>query len=213
MSSLERPADEAANLITHGLGLILSLGASFFLMQSVALPDSSPRVVLACGIYSLSLVTLYSASTLSHAFHDIKLRSFFRTFDQASIFFMIAGSFTPFAVVFLNHGRWWMLLAAMWVLAFAGAAFVLRRREMSRKDKLTYCALGWLALLSFRELYHVAPLNVTVLLVAGCLFYSFGGIFLALGKKIKYCHALWHLFVLAGSACHYAGILAYAAAP
>lgn len=213
MSSLERPADEAANLITHGLGLLLSLGASFFLMHSVALPDSSPRVVLACGVYSLSLVTLYSASTLSHAFHDIKRRSFFRTFDQASIFFMIAGSFTPFAVVFLNHGRWWMLLAAMWALAFAGAAFVLRRREMSRKDKLAYCALGWLALVSFRELYHVAPLNVTVLLVAGCLCYSFGGIFLSLGKKVRYCHALWHLFVLAGSACHYAGILAYAAAP
>jgi hemolysin III len=213
LSSLERPADEAVNLITHGLGLLLSLGASFFLMQSVLLPGSSPRIVLACGVYSLSLVTLYSASTLSHAFHDLNRRRFFRTFDQASIFFMIAGSFTPFAVVFLNHGRWWMLLAAIWALAFAGAAFVLRRRDLSRKDKMAYGALGVLALLSSRELYYSAPQNVTVLLLAGCLCYLFGSVFLALGKKTKYCHALWHLFVLAGSACHYAGIAAYIAAP
>ena len=209
MSSLERPADEAVNLITHGLGLLLSLGASFFLMRLVAVPDSSPRVVLACGVYCLTLVTLYSASTLSHAFHDIERRRFFRTMDQASVFFLIAGSFTPFAAVFLDHGRWWMLLAAIWALAFAGAAFALFRRDLSRREKFAYGGLALLALLSSRELYLVAPPKVALLLLAGCLCYLVGSVFLALGKKVKYCHALWHIFVLAGSACHYAGIASY----
>lgn len=190
----------------------MSLAAAFFLMRLIFHAKPNPRVALACGIYSLSLVAVYSASTLSHAFHDAHRRKFFRTMDQACIFFMIAGSFTPFAVVFLNHGRWWMLLAAMWALAFAGAAFVLHRREMSRRDKFAYGALGLMALLSVRELYRAAPPNVTVLLLAGCLLYLLGSVFLGLGKNTKYCHAVWHLFVLAGSACHYAGIVAYVAA-
>ncbi|PJA14612.1 MAG: hemolysin III family protein [Elusimicrobia bacterium CG_4_10_14_0_2_um_filter_56_8] len=191
----------------------MSLAAAFFLMRSVVLAGGGPRVALACGVYSAALVTLYLASALSHSFHDIKLRALFRTFDQACIFLMIAGSFTPFAVVFLNHGRWWMLLAAIWALAFAGVSFALRRREMSRRDKFAYAALGLTAALSFREIYNAAPLNVSILLLAGCLCYLFGSVFLGLGKKTKYCHALWHIFVLAGSACHYICIAAYIAAP
>lgn len=211
MSSIERPADEIANLSTHGLGLLLSLAGAAYLLRSV-LPVNDPRISLACGVYCLTLVTVYAASTLSHAFHDMTLRRFFRTFDQASIFFMIAGSFTPFAVVFLSHGPWRLLLPAMWILAFAGAALVMHRRDLSRRAKCSYGVLGFLAVISFRELYHVAPLNMLLLLIAGLLFYSVGSVFLALGKTTRYCHSLWHIFVLAGSACHYAAIAAYAAA-
>lgn len=210
MSSLERPADEHFNFLTHGFGLVLSLAGAVFLMR-LAMAGGSPRNFLACGVYSLTLVTMYAASTLSHAFHDLDKRRFFRTLDQASIFFMIAGSFTPFAVGFLSHGRWWLLLAAMWVLAFAGAVFALVRRELSRTDKVTYCILGGLSFLSFFELYRVAPLNMVLLIIAGELFYLAGSFFLALGKHTRHFHALWHLFVLAGSACHYAGIAAYVA--
>ncbi|MDO8803006.1 MAG: hemolysin III family protein [Elusimicrobiota bacterium] len=211
MSSMARPADEKANLATHGFGLLLSLAAAPFLLRSV-LAAGNQRISLACGVYCLTLVTLYAASTLSHAFHDINRRRFFRTFDQVSIFFMIAGSFTPFAVGFLSRGWWWALLPAMWIMAFAGAAFVLRRRDLSRRAKFAYAALGILAVISFRELYQVAPLNMLRLLVAGLLFYSAGTIFLALGKTTRYFHSLWHLFVLAGSACHYAAIAVYIAA-
>ncbi|MBI4351097.1 MAG: hemolysin III family protein [Elusimicrobia bacterium] len=210
MSSLERPPDEAVNFITHGFGLVLSLAGAVFLMR-LALAGASPHTLLACGVYSLALVTMYAASTLSHAFHDLNKRRFFRTLDQAGIFFMIAGSFTPFAVGFLSHGRWWLLLAAMWALAFAGAAFALVRRELSRKDKATYCILGGLSMLSFFELYRVAPLNMLLLIIAGELFYLAGSVFLGLGKHARHYHALWHLFVLAGSACHYAAIAVYVA--
>lgn len=210
MSSLERPPDEAVNFLTHGFGLVLSLAGAVFLMR-LAMAGSNPHNFLACGVYCLTLVAMYAASTLSHAFHDMSRRSLFRTLDQASIFFMIAGSFTPFAVGFLGHGRWWLLLAAMWVLAFAGAVFALVRRELSRTDKVTYCILGGLSMVSLTELYRVAPRNLFLLIIAGELFYLVGSIFLAKGKYTRHYHALWHIFVLAGSACHYAGIAAYVA--
>jgi len=210
MSSLERPPDEALNFLTHGFGLVLSLAGAVFLMR-LAMTGSNPYNYLACGVYCLTLVAMYAASTLSHAFHDLSRRSLFRTLDQASIFLMIAGSFTPFAVGFLGHGRWWLLLAAMWVLAFAGAVFALVRRELSRTDKVTYCILGGLSMFSLMELYRVAPLNMFLLIIAGELFYLVGSVFLAKGKHTRHYHALWHLFVLAGSACHYAGIAAYVA--
>ncbi|MDD5209908.1 MAG: hemolysin III family protein [Elusimicrobiales bacterium] len=210
MSSLERPVDEAVNFLTHGIGLLLSLAGAAFLMRLAVTAHSRP-VSIACGVYCLTLVATYAASTLSHAFHDLDRRRFFRTVDQASIFFLIAGSFTPFAVGYLNHGRWWLLLASMWIFAFAGVAFVLFRKEMSRTDKITYGVLGALSMLSFWELYHVAPLNMLLLIIAGEAFYLAGSVFLALGKTTKHFHALWHIFVLAGSACHYAAIAAYVA--
>lgn len=210
MSGLERPPDEALNFLTHGFGPILSLAGAVFLMR-LAVTGSGPYTYLACGVYCLTLVTMYAASTLSHAFHDPGKRRIFRTLDQASIFLMIAGSFTPFAVGFLGYGRWWLLLAAMWALAFAGAVFALVRRELSRTDKVTYCILGGLSMFSLLELHRVAPLNLFLLIIAGELFYLVGSIFLAKGKHIRHYHALWHLFVLAGSACHYAGIAAYVA--
>jgi hemolysin III len=210
MSGLERPPDEAVNFLTHGLGFMMSVAGAAFLMR-LALTSHNTYVSLACGVYCLTLVATYAASTLSHAFHDLDRRRFFRTVDQASIFFLIAGSFTPFAVGYLNHGRWWLLLASMWIFAFAGVAFVLFRKEMSRTDKITYGVLGALSMLSFWELYHVAPLNMLLLIIAGEAFYLAGSVFLALGKTTKHFHALWHIFVLAGSACHYAGIAAYVA--
>ena len=211
MTSLERPADEAVNLATHGFGLALSLAASAWLMRSVTAAGDA-RTIWACGVYCFTLITLYSASTLSHAFRDINRRRLLRTFDQASIFLVMPGTFTPFAVSFLTRGWWQAALPVMWALALAGIVMVLRRRDLSRRAKFTYGALGWTPLFSLGELYRNGSPDMVWLIVAGGLLYSFGSIFLLLGKKIRYLHALWHLFVIAASACHYFAIAAYVAA-
>lgn len=210
MTSEYRPVDETANLITHGLGLILSVAASVYLMR-IAIEGQHPRTVAACGIYCLTLVLLYAASTLSHAFYDVETRRIFRMLDQGAIFLMIAGSFTPFAMIFLTHGWWWTLLAAMWMLAFGGVLVVLRMRDLVGLAKLPYGIMGWLPVLSLWELYRRAPLEMLLWMVAGGAFYSLGAIFLTLDRKVRYFHALWHTFVMAGSMCHYIAIVVYIA--
>lgn len=210
MTSEQRPVDESANLITHGLGLLLSVVATTYMMRLV-IPEHQPRTIIACGVYCLTLVSLYAASTLSHAFHDLDWRRLFRTLDQACIFLLIAGSFTPFAAIFLNHGWWRLLLWAMWGLAFAGVVFVLRRRNLSGLAKIPYGVMGWLPVIALGELYRRAPWDMLMWIVAGGAFYSIGAIFLILDRKVRYFHAMWHVLVVAGSICHYIGVLVYVA--
>lgn len=210
MTSELRPVDEPANLMTHGFGLFLSLVASVYLMGLV-IPEHHWRTIAACGVYCTTLVLLYAASTLSHTFHDLDWRRLFRTLDQACIFLLIAGSFTPFAVIFLNHGWWRLMLWAMWGLAFAGVLFVLRRKNLSGLAKIPYGVMGWLPALALWELYHRAPWDMLMWIVAGGAFYSIGAIFLTLDRKVRYFHAMWHVFVVAGSICHYVGVIVYVA--
>lgn len=210
MTGEQRPADEMSNLLTHVLGWLLSVAATFLLMP-IVMARQELRTTFACGVYCLTLVLLYGASTLSHAFRDRGLRRMFRTLDQACIYLLIAGSMTPFAVVFLRQGRWWLFLPAMWALAAAGVLFVLRRRDLSGPVKITYGALGWLPVVAFPELSRHAPFGLLLWIAAGGAFYSIGTIFLALDRRVRYFHALWHLFVVAGSICHYVGVLVYVA--
>jgi len=201
-----RPVDEHANLITHALGFLLSVPASVLLMTLVV--NNHPAIVIvACGIYCCSLMGLYAASTLSHTFYDIAWRRFFRTLDQVCIYLLIAGSFTPVAVVFLWHQWWPALLAAMWLLAIFGMLLVLRMRDLTPTAKITYGLLGWLPIISLKTLFDAAPLETFVWIVAGGLFYSAGSVFLRFDQHVRYFPALWHTFVSAGSTCHYIAIL------
>lgn len=209
MSADVRPIDETANLLTHGFGLLLSLPATAVLMTRVA--DKEFPVVVACGIYCLTLILLYAASALSHAFHDMRWRRFFRTVDQACIYLLIAGSFTPFGVVFLMHGSWWLLTAAVWLFAIAGVVLVIRLRNLSGTAMITYGILGWLPAVSLWELYQTAPLEMLLWFVAGGACYSIGTFFLRFDRIAQYMHATWHVFVIAGSACHYIAALQFVA--
>lgn len=211
MSSEYRPVDETANLLTHGIGLLLSLAATVYLMPLVV-SGHRTRTIVACGVYCATLILLYAASTLSHAFHDLELRRLFRTLDQACIFLLIAGSFTPFAVIFLDHGWWWLLLWAMWLLAFAGVAFVIHRRNLAGFAKIPYGIMGWLPVVALSELYRRAPHDMLFWIVAGGAFYSIGAIFLTLDRRVRYFHAFWHTLVVAGSIAHYVGVIVYVAA-
>lgn len=205
MTSEQRPIDETANLLTHGFGLLLSLVAAAVLTWTAA--EQEVRIIIACGVYSLTLILLYAASTLSHAFHDLRWRRAFRMLDQACIYLLIAGSFTPYAVTFLWHGTWRLLLVAMWVLAAFGVVLVLRLRNLTAAARFTYILLGWLPAVSLWELYQQAPAEVLVWLIAGGVCYSVGTIILHFDKSVRYMHAVWHTFVIAGSICHYVGVL------
>jgi hemolysin III len=205
MSSEQRPDDEAANLVTHGLGFLLSIVATVVMMWIVA--EESTPTIAACGVYCATLILLYGASTLSHTFHDLKLRRFFRMLDQACIYLLIAGSFTPMAVLILGHGWWWIILVMMWMLALSGVLLVLRLQNLSGAAKVTYGLLGWLPVITLGELYQHAPAELLTWLLVGGGFYSVGTIFLFLDQKVRYLHALWHAFVIAGSTCHYIAIL------
>lgn len=201
-----RPVDEHANLVTHGLGFLLSVIASIVLMLLV-IDDPRSRIVVSCGVYCVSLMGLYGASTLSHMFHEAAWRRLFRTLDQACIFLLIAGSFTPFGVVASPEGGWSLLLVAMWVLALFGVIMVLAMRDLTSAAKVTYLILGWLPVLTVKHLYMVFPFSVFVWLIVGGLFYSVGVIFLRFDHHVRYFHALWHTFVIAGSTAHYIAIL------
>jgi hemolysin III len=201
-----RPADEHANLLTHGLGLLLSVLASSVLM-TVAINERRESMIAACAVYCCSLVCLYWASTMSHMFYDPTWRRFFRTMDQACIYLLIAGSFTPYSMIFLRNQRGMIVLAAMWSLAIVGVILVLRKRNLSPGARATYLVLGWLPIVEMTEMLHTAPPEVLVWLIAGGVFYSAGMVFLRFDERVRYCHALWHTFVIAGSTCHYRGIL------
>lgn len=202
----ERPVDEFANFLTHGLGFLLSLGASAVLMTAVVNNHGKLRII-ACSIYCFTLVGLYAASTLSHTFYDLAWRRFFRTLDQIFIYLLIAGAFTPVAVVYLWHQWWPLLLIAMWILAILGVQLVIRMRNLTPLAMLTYGVIGWLPAISLKVLFDNAPFEILVWIVAGGLFYSVGTIFLCIERFGRYIHALWHTFVIAGSTCHYFAIL------
>jgi hemolysin III len=198
-----RPVDEHANLVTHGLGLVLSLVASGLLMVLVVETRSTIETV-ACAAYCFSLVGVYAASTLSHSFYDRAGRRVFRTLDQAFIFLLIAGSFTPFAAV--NFGRGWawpVLLGTMWALAMAGVGLVIRMRNLTPGARNIYLILGWLPVLFSKAIFTTAPTEFIFWIFAGGGFYSVGTLFLKFDRHVRYFHALWHTFVIAGSICHY----------
>ena len=200
-----RPDDELANLVTHGGAFVLTLPASAALMQTAS-GHNSQSVFAACGVYCFTLVGLYAASALSHLFHDLAWRRFFRSIDQAFIFLLIAGSFTPIGVTYLSAGWWSLLLGAMWSLSIIGVGLVIRMRNLTSTARSSYGILGWLPVLALKSLYDMAPRSMLAWFVAGGLFYTVGTIFLRYDRHYRYLHALWHLFVIAGSACHYAAI-------
>ena len=205
MTALIRPADEMANILTHGVGFLLSLAAAVHLMQLVA--NRSIGLIVACALYAATLVMVYASSTLSHLFYDLEWRRFFRTLDQACIFLLIAGTCTPLSVTYLNHGIWPWLLGSMWFLAACGVARVIQVRDLSRSDKSLYGLMGFLPIIGLGEMSRSSPAVLVYWIIAGGACYSIGTVFLMLSARVRFSHAIWHLLVMAGSACHYKAIV------
>ncbi len=196
--------EEVANTVTHGLGAIASaIGGVILVVLAAGSPN--PWHLAAAVVYSLSLVILYTASTFFHWEQDPRIKRRLEIFDHCAIFGLIAGTYTPFLLITLGKSVGPPLLIVVWGLALAGIIFKLIFRTRFRlASTLFYIAMGWLIVVAFQPLIQALSLPVLVLLVAGGLAYTVGTYFYTFERP--YTHAIWHLFVLAGSVCHFIAV-------
>ncbi len=200
--------EEFASTVTHGLGLGLALVAAAVLMTAAVLRGTALHV-LSFGIYSGALVAVYVTSTLYHAVRRPRLKVRFRTLDHIAIFLLIAGTYTPFTMLVLEPAWGWSLFGVVWTLAIAGCVFkVFFTGRFERLSVVLYLGMGWLIVLAAEPMMAVLPAPALLWIVAGGLSYT-AGVSFYVWERLPYNHAIWHLFVLAGSACHYAAIAGY----
>ncbi|MDI1301852.1 MAG: hemolysin III family protein [bacterium] len=200
--------EEIANAVAHGIGAAASIVA-LTLMMVKAGPTLSPGEVSGLAIYGASLVILFLSSTLYHSFTHAPTKAVLKRLDHCAIFLLIAGTYTPFLMISLHTRTATTLLIALWLLAFAGVVFKLFFvHKFKRASLITYLVMGWLALIVGPDLYRALPAPAFTLLIAGGLSYTVGAAFYA-AKQYRYTHAIWHLFVLAGAACHCVAIAVY----
>ena len=193
--------EEIANAVSHGLGAGLSVIATFFLIRAAARTGSAIAVV-AYAVFGASLILLYSMSTIYHSLSHTRARRVLETLDHSFIYILIAGSYTAFCLTILPGSLGWLIFAASWALAILGIFVkVVWFEKFPRLSVLGYIAMGWLIVFAFKPLTLALRPEALILLVAGGISYSAGTIFYAL-KRVRWFHAVWHLFVLAGSACH-----------
>jgi hemolysin III len=201
-------ADELANSLTHGTGLLLSLAGAAFMIPAVL--AASVSVQLAVIAYVASLVAVYGMSTLSHAVQCRVRKHRLRAWDQGTIYLLIVGTYTPFVAVYLPPVQAIVLVTGMWLAAGLGFwSKVVANHRINAFSSWTYMALGWLPALAF--IGHV-PLECVTWMAIGGVSYTVGIVFLLLDSRVSYFHAVWHLMVIAASACHYYAIFTYVVA-
>lgn len=200
--------EEIAHAVTHGLGLLLSIGGLAVLVAFSALYGDAWHVI-SSSIYGTTLILLYSFSTLYHGIPSPKAKRVFQRLDHAAIFILIAGTYTPFTLVNLRGPWGWTLFGLVWGIAIAGIVLELVSRNRYKWLSLSlYLGLGWLVLIAIKPMLLSVEVGGLLLLLAGGLCYSFGVIFYV-WKRLAYHHAVWHLFVLAGSVLHFFSVLFY----
>ncbi|MBE0604156.1 MAG: hemolysin III family protein [Deltaproteobacteria bacterium] len=202
--------EEIANSVSHGAGLAASLVAAPFLVYSASLRGGAASVAGA-AVFAGSMILLYLSSTLYHALRGERVKSVFRVLDHAAIFLLIAGTYTPFTLGVLRGPWGWTLLALVWGLAFAGIALTAAGGVRYPKISMAlYLAMGWLVVAAVKPMWLRMPAGGLALLAAGGIAYTAGTAFYA-AKRLRYAHFIWHLFVIAGTSCHFAAVLRYAA--
>ena len=203
--------EEIANSISHGIGLIAALaGTPFLVMQAVRRGDAG--FIVGASIFAATMVLLYLASTLYHSLPAGKAKRVFRVIEHSAIFLLIAGTYTPFTLGVLRGGWGWTLLGLVWGLALAGVTLKIFDR-MSHPIISTglYLLMGWLIVIAADPMLVRVPLSGLLWLVAGGVAYTAGVAFFVTDARLRYGHFIWHLFVMAGTACHYFAVLWYSA--
>ncbi len=205
MNRVEHRREEIANVVTHGIGVILSIGSGAVLI-TLASVHAGTREVISVVVFSIALLLLYSASTLYHIARSEPVKSRLKVLDHCAIFLLIAGTYTPFTIASIRGGWGWSLFGVVWGLAVFGIVFKLfftgRFRYLSTA---TYIGMGWLVIIAFAPLSQALTPLALSLLIAGGVFYTAGTLFYHV-ERIPYSHAIWHLFVLSGSICHFAAV-------
>lgn len=193
---------EIANSVTHGIGAGLSIAAMTVLV-TYSLQQNDTLKTISFLIYGLSLIVLYLASTLYHSINHIKTKHVFRIMDHSAIFIAIAGTYTPFALVKIQGSLGWTVFSLVWGLAALGIVFkVFFVKRFDFASTIVYILMGWLAVFFYDAILENLSRECIYWLVAGGLSYTLGTIFYGM-RKLPYHHAIWHLFVLGGSVCHY----------
>ena len=206
-------SEEIANSITHGIGVVLSI-AGLSVLTSYASVLGNAWHIVSCSIYGTTQILLYTASTLYHSITHPRAKSVFRVLDHSAIFLLIAGTYTPFTLVNLRGPWGWAICSIVWGIAIVGIslrAFFLRKTLMRQKavwTALPYVAMGWIAIIGIKPMFESVASGGIVLLFAGGLAYTVGSVFYV-WKRIPFNHAIWHLFVMAGSAFHFFAVLFY----
>lgn len=203
--------EELANSICHGAGLVGAIVGTPFLIVSAA-RGGDPAFIVGASVFCAAMILLYSASTLYHALPRGRLKRWFFALDHSAIFLLIAGTYTPFTLGVLRPTAGWQLFAIVWTLAVVG--LTLRATGRGTHPVITtmiYLAMGWVVVFKLDALIAAVPPAGLTWLIAGGLAYTLGVIFFALDARIRYSHAIWHAFVVGGTACHYFAVLWYAA--
>jgi hemolysin III len=199
---------EKFNALTHLVGAVLALAGTVMLIILAAV-DGDPWKVVSVSIYGVTLVLLYSFSTLYHSLRG-PAKDILRKLDHHSIYLLIAGSYTPFCLVTLRGPWGWSLFGVVWGLAVLGSLQELRPNSGARiLSVVIYVVMGWVALVALVPLLRVLGLAGFAWVAAGGLFYTVGIVFYVLDTRLNHAHGIWHLFVIAGSATHYVAIVHY----
>jgi hemolysin III len=204
----ERPyttGEEIANSVTHGLGLSASV-VGLIAMLAWTVQHGSVWHIVSCTVYGLALIFMYFTSTVYHGLRNPNAKRKMRVLDHTAIFLLIAGTYTPFMLVNL-HGTWgWTVLGLVWAFTIAGIVFkIFFTGRFKLLSSAIYLAQGWLIVIAVKPMLEHIPTVGLLWLLAGGLSYSVGVIFYV-WKKQPYSHAIWHLFVLGGSVCHYVAV-------
>jgi hemolysin III len=198
--------EEIFSSVTHGLGTILAIGGTAVLIVLSAI-FSDVWSVVGSAIFGASLIILYCMSTLYHAISAPRAKKFFRIMDHNTIFFLIAGTYTPITISILRGWLGWTLFGIVWGAAIIGIVLNSIDLEKFRKPSVVcYILMGWVIIIAIHPLLNIMSATSLWLLVGGGIFYTVGVIFYAI-KKVKYFHSIWHIFTLLGSTCHYFSIL------
>jgi hemolysin III len=200
--------EEIANSITHGVGVVLAIGALGILATFAGIYGNAWHIV-SVSVYGLALILLYTASTLYHIVRAPRAKTIFQIVDHAAIYILIAGTYTPFTLVSLRGPWGWWLFAVIWCLALIGTVIQLGHLTRWRVVSLAlYVGMGWTVLVAMKPLLSSVATGGIVLLFLGGFAYTFGILFYR-WKNLKYHHAVWHIFVLTGSILHFFAVLFY----
>jgi hemolysin III len=204
--------DILANAITHGIGAALAIaGAAYLIVVSTR---GTARQIVSCSVFGATLILVYICSTLYHSLVRTRARHVFHILDHSSIYLLIAGTYTPFTLISLRGPLGWSVFSVEWSLAIAGVLSKSLAMERFKSGKLAvlsavvYLLQGWFIVFAMRPLVHAIGWHGVAWLGAGGLAYTLGIVFFAL-DRLRYFHAAWHIFVLAGSIAHYFAILFY----
>jgi len=208
MAKKNRKREELWNVITHGAGAVLS-AAAFVLLVLYAAYNGTAMHIAAAIVFGLSLLLLYTASTIYHYVATLRLKRIFQKIDHLCIYVLIAGTYTPVALLGLKGAWGWTIFGLIWAFAIAG--FIFKFSPLRRSEKLSlslYALMGWLIIIAIKPLIETVAPEALWYLLGGGLCYTFGIYFYA-KEKIPYNHAIWHVFVLGGSTLHFFGIFLY----